>query len=103
MTKSMFSSAMAMIVEEGNMTKSQTGFINAVFWFVYALFQFVGGFAADKYSPHKLIMIGLGGAVISNLAIYINSSYPVIIIAWAFNVQYSLVSGRDCLRLSQHN
>ena len=95
MTKSMFSSAMAMIVEEGNMTKSQTGFINAVFWFVYALFQFVGGFAADKYSPHKLIMIGLGVAVISNLAIYINSSYPVIIIAWAFNaaIQFGVWPG----------
>lgn len=64
MTKSMFSSAMAMIVEEGFMTKSQTGFINVVFWLVYAVFQLVGGFAVDKFSPHKLIMIGLAGAAV---------------------------------------
>ena len=34
MTKNMFSSAMAIIVEDGFMTKSQTGMINAVYWFV---------------------------------------------------------------------
>ncbi len=95
MTKNMFSSAMATIVEEGAMTKSQTGFINAVFWFVYALFQFLGGFAADKYSPQKLVMIGMGGAAIANLVIYFNQSYPVIIIAWTFNavVQFGLWPG----------
>ena len=70
MTKNVFSSAMASIVEEGFMTKSQTGLINAVFWFVYAPFQIVGGFAADKYSPYKLILIGLIGGLISNIIIY---------------------------------
>jgi len=53
MTKNMFSSAMAIIVEDGFMTKSQTGMINAVYWFVYALFQVFGGFAVDKYSPYR--------------------------------------------------
>lgn len=85
MTKSMFSSAMAVIVEEGVMTKSQTGLINAVFWFVYALFQVVGGFAADRYSPYKLIMTGILGAVISNTIIYFNQSYSVIMTVWIFN------------------
>ena len=95
MTKSMFSSAMATIVEEGVMTKSQTGFINAVFWFVYALFQIIGGFAADKYSPHKLIIIGVSGAILSNLIIYFNNSYPVIIAAWSFNaaIQFGIWPG----------
>ncbi len=84
MTKNVFSSAMASIVEEGFMTKSQTGLINAVFWFVYAPFQIVGGFAADKYSPYKLILIGLIGGLISNIIIYFNQSYTVIIAAWSF-------------------
>ena len=85
MTKNMFSSAMAAIVEEGFMTKSQTGFINAVFWFVYAVFQCVGGFAADKYSSNRLIIIGLSGAIISNLVIYFDQSYSVILVVWSFN------------------
>ena len=45
----MFTSAMAIIVEEGSMTKSQTGLINAMFWLVYAPFQVVGGLAVDKH------------------------------------------------------
>lgn len=95
MTKSMFSSAMAIIVEEGVMTKSQTGLINAAFWAVYALFQVFGGFAADKYSPFKLVIIGVTGAAISNLVIYFNQSYSVIMTAWIFNAiaQFGLWPG----------
>ncbi len=95
MTKSMFSSAMAVIVEEGFMTKSQTGLINAMFWLVYAVFQVVGGFAVDKYSPYKLIMIGLAGAVLSNLVIYFNQSYSVMMVSWMFNamIQFGVWPG----------
>lgn len=85
MTKSIFSAAMATIVEEGIMTKSQTGLITGLFWLVYAPFQIIGGFAVDKYSPYKLVMIGLFGVVISNLVIYLNQNYYVMIIAWMFN------------------
>ena len=95
MTKNMFSSAMATIVEEGVMTKSQTGLINAVFWLVYAPFQIIGGLAVDKHSPHKLIMIGLAGAVISNVIIYFNQSYTIMMVAWTFNAiaQFGLWPG----------
>lgn len=95
MTKNMFSSAMAIIVEDGFMTKSQTGMINAVYWFVYALFQVFGGFAVDKYSPYKLIMIGLAGAALSNIIIYFNQSYFVMMAAWTFNaiVQFGVWPG----------
>ena len=86
MTKSMFSSAMAVIVEEGFMTKSQTGLINAVFWFVYAFGQILGGFLVDRYSPHKLVMIGICGSIIANLIIYFHQSYSVIMIALSASV-----------------
>lgn len=85
MTKNMFSSALAMIVEDGVMTKSQTGLITATFWLVYAPFQVVGGFAADKFSPYKLTIIGLIGIVLCNLVIYFNQSYMVILLAWSLN------------------
>lgn len=95
MTKNMFTSAMAIIVEEGFMTKSQTGLINAVFWLVYAPFQVVGGFAVDKFSPYKLIMIGLAGAAIANIVIYFNQSYYVMMSAWVFNaiIQFGVWPG----------
>ena len=85
MTKNMFSSAMASIVEDGFMTKSQTGLINAVYWLTYSVFQVFGGFAADRYSPYKLIMIGLVGATVANIVIYFDQRYYVMMAAWAFN------------------
>jgi len=95
MTKNMFTSAMAIIVEEGFMTKSQTGLINAIFWLVYAPFQVVGGFAVDKYSPYKLIMIGLAGAAVANIVIFFNQNYYVMMSAWVFNaiIQFGVWPG----------
>lgn len=95
MTKNMFSAAMATIVEDGVMTKSQTGAISAWFWFIYATFQVVGGFATDKYSPFNLITIGLVSGIISNLIIYLNNSYWVILVVWCINaaLQFGLWTG----------
>ena len=92
MTKNIFSSAMASIVEAGIMTKSQTGAISAAYWLAYAPLQVVGGIAADKYSPAKLICIGVGGSALSSLLIYFNQSYPVMMAVWIFNaiVQFGL-------------
>ena len=55
----------------------------------------MGGFAADKYSPYKLVLIGLAGGLISNIIIYFNQSYPVIMAAWSFNAiaQFGLWPG----------
>lgn len=85
MTKNMFSAAMATIVEQGIMTKSQTGAISAAFWFVYAFGQVAGGFAADRFSPFRLLIIGLAGGIFSNTVIYFNQSYGVIIGVWCLN------------------
>ena len=85
MTKNGFGAAMASIVSEGILTKSQTGLIIAVFYVVYAPLQVVGGVLADRYSPEKLIKIGLSGAALVNLVIFFNHNYYVILVAWTFN------------------
>ena len=85
MTRNCFSSAMVFIVDEGVLTKSQTGTITATFYIVYALLQLVGGALADKWHPERLIAIGYLGAGISNLIIYFNQSYLVMLAAWCFN------------------
>jgi len=85
MTKNCYNGAMAAIVETGILTKSQTGLINAVFYLLYAPMQIVGGKAADKYSPEKLIKLGLLGAALANIIIYLNQNYYVMLGAWSFN------------------
>ena len=85
MTKNCYSAAMASIVDAGVMTKSQTGLIAAAFYLVYAPFQIVGGIAADKYSPSKLIVIGMLGAGVCNLLVYLVEGYVAMIIIWSLN------------------
>lgn len=92
MTKSCFSAAMASIVFEGAMTKSQTGFITAMFYLFYAPLQIVGGIYADRYDPERLIKIGLVGSGIANLIIFFNQNYYLVLTAWIFNaiVQFAV-------------
>lgn len=92
MTKSCFSAAMASIVDEGVMTKSQTGFIISAFSLVYAPLQILGGVFADKYDPEKLIKIALFGGGIANLIIFLNQNYYLVLAVWVLNaaIQFAL-------------
>ena len=83
MTKSCFGAAMASIVADGAMTKSQTGLITSVFYIIYAPLQVVGGIFADKYDPERLVKIGLLGAAVANTVIFFNQNYYVILVAWS--------------------
>ena len=85
MTKNCYSAAMVRLVEEGTLTKSQTGTISALFYLVYGPFQIVGGMAADKYSPYKLIAIGFIGAALANALIVLNSNYYFMMTVWTLN------------------
>ena len=85
MTKNCFTGALSIIVADGALTLTQASWINASFYFVYAPLQVLGGIFADKYSPEKLIMIGLLGSAASNLVIFFNQSFTVILISWIFN------------------
>lgn len=92
MTKNCYSAAMASIVNEGILTKSQTGLVTAVFYGVYAPLQILGGVFADKYNPERMIKIGLVGSGIANLIIFFNQNYYVMLIVWTFNaiIQFAL-------------
>lgn len=92
LTKNCFSSAMVFIVDEGVLTKSQTGTITGAFYIAYAFLQLVGGALADRWHPERLLTIGFLGAGLSNFIIYFNQSYSVMLIAWTFNavVQFAV-------------
>ena len=95
MTKNCFSAAMASIVDAGVLSKSQTGLITAVFYLVYTPLQVVGGMAADRFDPARLIKIGLIGGGIANAIIFFNQNYIVILVAWVFNaiIQFAVWPG----------
>ena len=85
MTRNCFSSAMVFIVDEGLLTKFQTGVISALFYVAYSIMQIFGGVITDKFSPERFITVGLLGAALSNTVIYFNQNYIVMLIAWSFN------------------
>ena len=85
MTKNCYNSSLASIVSEGLLTKSQTSLITAMFFLVYTPLQVMGGIFADKYSPERMIKIGLVGAAVANTIIFFNQSYYVMMAAWVFN------------------
>ena len=86
MSKNCFSTAMAAIVSEGFMTKSQTGIITAAFWLIYAPGQVIGGVFADRKPPQFLILIAIFGAAIINLGIFFfYKSYAFMLISWSLN------------------
>ena len=95
MTKNCFSAAMASIVEANVMTKSETGLISSAFYVFYAPFQIIGGIAVDKYSPYKLILIGMVGAGIANILIFLLEGYVAMLIIWSLNgiVQFGVWPG----------
>lgn len=92
MTKSCFSGALASIVAEGSLTLTETSIISAAFYIAYTPLQILGGVFADKYSPERLIIIGLLGSAVSNVVIFFNQSFWVMLSAWVFSaiIQFSL-------------
>jgi len=85
MTKNCYSGAMAAIVNEGVLTKSQTGAIGAMFYLIYTACQFGGGFIVERYSVNWPVMFGVVGGAIANLVIYFNQNYTVMMITWCLN------------------
>ncbi len=85
MSKNCFGSSMVFIVNEGLLTKLQTGTITAAFYLVYAVLQVVGGLLTDKWNPERFITVGLVGAGVSNLVIYFDQSYSVMLVSWVVN------------------
>ncbi len=85
MTKNCFGTALAGIVAEGSMTKSQTGLITSAFYIVYAPLQILGGVLADKVRPDRLVKLGLLGSLLANAVIFVNHNYYVMLAFWVMN------------------
>ena len=92
MTKNCFAGSLAAIVAEGSLTLTQTTWISSAFYIAYTPLQILGGVFADKYNPEKLIIIGLLGSAVSNIVIFFNQNFWVMLSAWVFSaiIQFAL-------------
>ena len=92
MTKNCFSGALSAIVAEGTLTLTEASWIIASFYIAYTPLQILGGILADRISPEKLITIGLLGSAVSNVVIYFNQNFWVMLASWVFSaiIQFAL-------------
>lgn len=80
-----YSASITAILDEGNFTKSQTGIIGTAFFLAYGIGQFVSGFLGDKFSPKKLVFIGVFISSITNLCMATINNYIAMAIFWSIN------------------
>ena len=85
MTRNTYSSAIAAIVQEGLFPKSNAGIINASFYLFYGCTQFLGGFLCDRFSPFKILVIGLAGSVFCNTGMALSQSFIPMLIFWSLS------------------
>lgn len=80
-----YSASITAILEEGTLTKTQTGFIGTMFFFAYGIGQFASGFLGDKFSPKILVFLGVFISSITNMFMAFLDKYIVMSIIWAIN------------------
>lgn len=80
--KMSFSAATVGLIEEGVLSKTETGIISGIFWLVYALGQIVGAIIVNKVSAYLLIEIGIVGSALSNIVMGCTEHFGFMLIAW---------------------
>ena len=78
-----YTAAVPGIIAEGIFTKMDVGTINSSFFLTYGAVQIFGSFLTDKIAPFKIIMLGLLGTTLANIAMAVSPTYSVIFIARA--------------------
>ena len=72
-----YSSAMSDMIQDRILTQSHAGFISMLYFFSYGCGQFFNGILGDRFSPHKMIFIGLFLAAGMN---FMMPLYPFILL-----------------------
>ncbi len=84
-TRNAYSPAIAAITQEGLFSKERAGIISASFYLFYGCMQFFGGFLCDRFSPFKILLIGLTGSLFCNIGMALSSSFVPMLILWTLS------------------
>lgn len=86
LSRNTYTAAIAALVEENIISKPNAGTINALFNLFYGTSQILGGFVSDKFSPFKIIIIGLFGSVIANMIMALSQgSFLIMAVGWSIS------------------
>ena len=79
------SNALPEMVASGVLSKTLGGTLGTGFFAVYGLGQLINGFLADRFSPRRMIALGLVGSGICNLTVSALSSGAALMAVWCVN------------------
>lgn len=80
-----FSAAIAYFVKEGIFTKTNSGTIVAAFYLIYGTGQIVGAKYMLKFSPFRLVAIGLLLSAVTNFSLCFATNFASVLILWSIN------------------
>lgn len=81
--KTNYTASVAYIVSRGLFSKVNAGTIASLFYLLYGIGQIIGGFLVDKFSPYKMITIGLICAILCNIVLCFSTDYILVLLAWS--------------------
>ena len=80
-----YSACLVQIIADCGLTRAQGGMIGTAFFVVYGCGQLLNGFVGDRAAPHRMILLGLLGSGLSNLAFALAHSAGVLTALWCCN------------------
>ncbi len=80
-----FSAALAGIISEGVLSKTQGGTISFCFFICYGVGQVINGALGDRISPFKMLPAGLIMTASANFLMSFVTSPPLMTVIWAIN------------------
>lgn len=92
MTKSAYAAAMVSIIDQGLLTKENSGIINASFYLFYGILQLVAVKVLDKVSPLLMVFVSLSGTFVCLFGMAFSKTFLVMLILWSLCgiVQFSV-------------
>ena len=80
-----FSIAIPGIMDEFGYSRAELGGIGTVFFWMYALGQFINGQLGDRFGARKLVALGLLASAVMNVLMGFNPGLGAMLILWGFN------------------
>lgn len=86
------------ILEEFDFSKAQMGMILGSLKIAYGVGQFINGQVAERFSPRKLLAIGMLGSACMNVLFGFGSAVYFLLFVWATNGYFQSFGWTPCMR-----
>lgn len=80
-----YSASLTEIIRAEGFDKGAAGLIGTAFFFSYGFGQLISGILGDKLKPHKMILVGVLGSGICNVAMGLSTNIWQMVAVWCMN------------------